>query len=31
MQHVDIVVRDGAVWYAESAEPGPLTDIGHAF
>lgn len=31
MRHVDIVVRDGAVWYAESAEPGPLAEIGHAF
>jgi imidazolonepropionase-like amidohydrolase len=30
MQHVDIVVRDGAIWYAESIEPGALMRVGHA-
>ncbi len=28
---VEIVVRDGVIWYAESAAFGPVTDIGHAF
>ncbi len=31
MQHVDIVVKDGGIWYAESAAHGPVTEIGHAF
>ena len=31
MQHVDIVVKDGGVWYAESAAYGPVTEVGHAF
>ena len=31
MQHVDIVVKDGGIWYAESAARGPVTDVGHAF
>ncbi|MDH4109514.1 MAG: amidohydrolase family protein [Gammaproteobacteria bacterium] len=28
---VEIVVRDGVVWYAESAASGPVVAIGHAF
>ena len=31
MQHVDIVVKDGGVWYAESAAFGAVTEVGHAF
>jgi imidazolonepropionase-like amidohydrolase len=31
MQHVAIVVKDGVVWYAESAEPGAVMEIGHPF
>lgn len=29
--HVEIVVRDGVIWYAESAAHGPVTEVGHAF
>jgi imidazolonepropionase-like amidohydrolase len=28
---VEVVVRDGVVWYAESAASGPVAEIGHAF
>ncbi len=31
LEHVDIVVKDGGVWYAESAAYGPVTEVGHAF
>lgn len=31
MQHVDIVVKDGVIWYAEQVEPGAVTGVGHAF
>lgn len=31
LQHVEIVIKDGGVWYAESAAYGPVTEIGHAF
>lgn len=31
LQHVDIVVRDGVVWYPKTVEPGPVSAIGHAF
>ena len=31
MAHVEIVVKDGGVWYAESAASGPVIEIGHAF
>jgi imidazolonepropionase-like amidohydrolase len=31
MQHVGIVVKDGGIWYAESAAYGPVTEVGHAF
>jgi len=29
--HVQIVVKDGVIWYAEAAANGPVTQIGHAF
>ncbi|MFQ6004911.1 MAG: amidohydrolase family protein [Woeseia sp.] len=29
--YVDIVVKDGAIWYAEASTGGPITEIGHAF
>ncbi|MCH8250733.1 MAG: amidohydrolase family protein [Proteobacteria bacterium] len=29
--HVNIVVKDGVIWYAEAAAHGPVTEIGHAF
>ena len=29
--HVNIVVKDGVIWYAEAAANGPVTQIGHAF
>ncbi|GMR17554.1 MAG: amidohydrolase family protein [Gammaproteobacteria bacterium] len=29
--YVDIVVKDGAIWYAETAANGPLTQIGNTF
>lgn len=31
VRHVEIVVKDGVLWYAESAEPGPVTEFGHSF
>jgi imidazolonepropionase-like amidohydrolase len=31
MQHVEIVIKDGGVWYTESAAYRPVTEIGHAF
>ena len=31
MRYVDIVVKDGGVWYSGRAAHGPVTDIGHAF
>jgi imidazolonepropionase-like amidohydrolase len=31
LDHVEIVVKDGGIWYAESAAHGPVTEIGHAF
>lgn len=31
LQYVEIVIKDGGVWYAESAAYGPVTEIGHAF
>jgi imidazolonepropionase-like amidohydrolase len=31
LAHVEIVVKDGAIWYAESAAFGPITEVGHAF
>ncbi len=31
LSRVDIVVKDGGIWYAERAAFGPVTEIGHAF
>lgn len=31
LSRVDIVVKDGGVWYSERAAFGPVTEIGHAF
>lgn len=31
LDYVDIVIKDGGVWYSERAAYGPVTDIGHAF
>lgn len=31
LQHVDVVIKDGGIWYAEDAAYGPVTEIGHAF
>jgi len=31
MQNVEIVIKDGGVWYSESSAHGPVTDVGHAF
>jgi imidazolonepropionase-like amidohydrolase len=31
LDNVDIVVKDGGIWYAESAAHGPVTEVGHAF
>lgn len=31
LQHVDIVIKDGGIWYAEDAAHGPVTEVGHAF
>ncbi len=31
LDYVDIVVKDGVVWYSERAAFGPVTEIGHSF
>ena len=31
LDHVDVVVKDGVVWYSERAASGPVTEIGHGF
>jgi imidazolonepropionase-like amidohydrolase len=31
LDNVDVVIRDGVVWYSERAAYGPVTDIGHGF
>ena len=31
LDYVDIVIKDGGVWYSERAAYGPVTEIGHAF
>ena len=31
LDYVDIVIKDGGVWYSEQAAHGPVTEIGHAF
>jgi len=31
LDYVDVVIKDGGVWYSERAAYGPVTEIGHAF
>jgi imidazolonepropionase-like amidohydrolase len=31
LDYVDIVVKDGVVWYSERAATGPVTQVGHSF
>ena len=31
LAYVNIVVKDGVIWYSETAAAGPVTKIGHAF
>lgn len=31
LDYVDVVIKDGVVWYSERAASGPVTQIGHAF
>lgn len=31
LDYVDIVIKDGGVWYSERAAYGPVTEIGHPF
>ncbi len=31
LSRVDIVIKDGGLWYSERAAHGPVTEIGHAF
>ncbi len=31
LDHVELVIKDGAIWYAEEAAFGPVTEIGHGF
>ncbi len=31
LDYVDIVIKDGGVWYSERAAFGPVTEIGHPF
>lgn len=31
LQHVDIVVKDGAIWYPEPGDAGALSEVGRAF
>lgn len=31
LDYVDVVIKDGGVWYSERAAYGPVTTIGHAF
>ena len=31
LSRVDIVIKDGGLWYSERAAAGPVTEIGHAF
>ena len=31
LSRVDIVIKDGGLWYSERAAAGPVTQIGHAF
>ena len=31
LANVELVIKDGGIWYAETAAFGPVTNIGHAF
>ena len=31
LDHVEVVIRDGVVWYSERAAYGPVTEIGQGF
>ena len=31
LANVELVIKDGGIWYAEPAAFGPVTNIGHAF
>ena len=31
LSRVDVVIKDGVLWYSERAAQGPVTEIGHAF
>jgi len=31
LDYVEVVIKDGVVWYSERAAAGVVTDIGHAF
>jgi len=31
LSRVHVVVKDGGIWYAETAAYGPITEVGHAF
>lgn len=31
LDYVDVVIKDGVVWYSERAASGPVTEIGHGF
>ena len=31
LDYVDVVIKDGGIWYSERAAYGPVTEIGHAF
>lgn len=31
LSRIDIVMKDGAIWYSERAAFGPVVDVGHAF
>jgi imidazolonepropionase-like amidohydrolase len=31
LDYVDVVIKDGVVWYSERAASGPVTQIGHSF
>ena len=31
LDYVDVVIKDGGIWYSERAAFGPVTEIGHAF
>ena len=31
LANVELVIKDGGIWYAETAAFGPVTNVGHAF